>query len=256
MAKDAVIAINHGKLICHSDLTLDTDSQKNTCLDMKYTDDKVTVYGDLLWKCRCPYESLLAGILELKGDFTQQYGQHWYVNEDNFKASGTHEVIFSGDTKQTISFSSPKSYFNIVEIQNQSLEGVYCSNGMTASEIITNGCRLTYNENELIGTVLERDDVINQSVILIGETLDLNGKTLTINGDFIHKAGTVDIHGGTLIVNGSYYMQSTAKNSSGDVIPTGYGSGILKMTTSNDTVRVSGNFVANSIKSHTSVLTR
>ena len=126
---------------------------------------------------------------------------------------------------------------------------------MNASEIITNNCRITYNGNETLGWTLTDDLPINSDVILIGDTLNLNGHTLTINGNFIHKAGTVDIHGGTLIVNGNYYMQSSSKDSNDNIIPSGYGSGILKMTDSNDLVRVTGNFVANSLKNHTGILT-
>ena len=69
----------------------------------------------------------------------------------------------------------------------------------------------SYNGNETISSrKLQSDNVISSDVILIGDTLDLDGYTLTINGNFFHKAGVVNVNGGKLIVNGNYYMQSTA----------------------------------------------
>jgi len=64
---------------------------------------------------------LTEGVLEVKGDFIQKR-QNAY---NNFKASGNHKVILSGDKLQRVSFdtsSSSSSYssINILEIRNTS----------------------------------------------------------------------------------------------------------------------------------------
>ena len=193
-----------------------------------------------------------AGTLEIKGNFIQKSGVS-NTNEYNFRATGTHKTVFSGTQEQTISFSSPKSYFNEVIITNSN--GIYCTNGLNASEIETNNNRIRYSDGEMLGWKLEDDFTIDSDVVLIGGNLDLDGYTLTINGNFIHKAGMVYVNGGKLIVNGNYCMQTTDKDSNNHTIPSGYGFGILKMTDSRDIVKVTGNFVANSMKSHTGMLT-
>ena len=188
--------------------------------------------------------------LELKGDF-RQIITYW---EDNFIASGTNKVIFSGDKKQTISFASPKSHFNIVEFRNYSEEGIYCENGLNAAEVITNDCNITYNGSQMTGWTLNSDMVIGEDLVLVGGILDLNGHTLTVTGDFIQSSGTVEINGGTLLIEGSYYMQSVRTQSNGTV-KYDSGRGILKMTSEKDYIKVNGDFATSSIYSHTDFLT-
>jgi len=54
---------------------------------------------------------LTAGTLEVKGNFTRKAGV-----SANFKASGTHRVVLSGEKQQTIDFSSTNiQQFNILE---------------------------------------------------------------------------------------------------------------------------------------------
>jgi len=77
--------------------------------------------------------------------------------------------------------------------------------------------------------------------------LNLNGKTLTINGDLYHKSGELNINGGTLIVKGDYLIDNYNED-------TAYGTGNLVMTKTSDVVRVDGNFVMNSYRTHVSYL--
>lgn len=65
---------------------------------------------------------LVAGIMTLKGDFTQKstYGVS-YFGDENFQATGSHRAVLAGDMQQVVSFedaSSATSHFNILEITN------------------------------------------------------------------------------------------------------------------------------------------
>lgn len=252
---NSTVSLNGGELICRGDLDLLNDRNGNCWLEMTHEDDHVVVEGNFT-SYNSNSNTMTNGILEIKGDFYQKYKNSSYANEANFTASGNHKTIFNGNSLQTITFESDKSYFNDIEIKNYSTEGVYCTNVLKASHVITNGCVFTYtiSGNEMFGQKLEDNIRVSSNLILIGDELDLNGHTLTVNGDFIHSSGTVNINGGTLIVNGNYYMQSVVKDDNGNITSTGEGLGSLIMTDSNDIVKISGNFVANSTQSHTGSL--
>ena len=246
------VKISGGRFICRGNMAFSTRYWNSySYLNMTNKDDYAIVYGDFTYGSHQGNSGYMtAGTLELKGDFFQTVT----YREDNFIASGTNKVIFSGDKKQTISFASSKSYFNIAEFKNYSEEGIYCENGLNALEIITNNCNINYNGSKVLGWTLNSDTVIGEDLVLIGDTLDLNGHTLTVNGDFIQNSGTVYIHGGTLIVEGNYYLQSVSYQSDGTAVYD-YSRGILKMTSDDDYVKVSGDFATSSLRSHTGMLT-
>ncbi len=245
------ININGGQFICEGNLNIDSGWNYSGYLNMTKESDYVIVYGDFVYSSRIGNSSQMkAGTLELKGNFQQLVTRY----EDNFQATGTHKVIFSGDKKQRIFFASAKSYFNIVEIRNYSNDGIYCENGLNALEIITNNCNISYDGSEVLGWTLNSDTVIGEDLVMIGDTLDLNGYTLTVNGDFIQNSGTVYINGGTLIVDGDYRLQS-ASYQNNDAVSYDYSRGILKMISGDDYVRVNGDFVTSSTQSHANMLT-
>ena len=243
------VYLKKGKLLCHKKLTTTSSNNSTSTLVMEDDADYVLVEGDYI---HSSYTNnyMKAGTVELKGNFEQQS----VGSGNNFTATGTNTFLFSGDKKQTITFASTASYFNIVEIKNTSEEGIYCTNGLNANEIITNGCNIEYAGSSRIGWKLTSDTVIGDDLVLIGDTLDLNGYTLTIAGDFIHQAGTVNINGGILIVEGDYHIESRSYDTSDNPVY-GYSSGILKMVNSNDCVQVNGDFITSSTKSHKDVLT-
>ena len=144
------VRLNRGQLVCNGNLHLKNPHWYYTYIEMRYPEDRVVVNGNFVSE-NGNYYTMSDGILEIKGDFEQKYKNISHANEANFTASNNHKVIFNGTARQTISFESEKSYFNIVEIQNGSSEGIFCTNGLNASEIITHGNRITYNGNETIG---------------------------------------------------------------------------------------------------------
>ena len=122
-AYNAEVNINNGRLICGGSLYLQNNYYYSCYLKMINELDYVRVDGDFVSENYCYDTVMSAGTLEIKGDFTQKSGVS-NTNEYNFRATGTHKTVFSGTQAQTISFSSPKSYFNEVEINNTSTEGI------------------------------------------------------------------------------------------------------------------------------------
>ena len=241
------IKLSKGTFICEGNLECVNVYRTSAYIHMTDEDDSAIIYGN--FTCNSYYGSsyMTAGTLEIKGNFTQ----NTTYSDSNFTASGTHKVIFSGDKKQTITFASSKSYFNIVEIQNHSEDGVYCTSGMGATEIITNNGNLTYTGNERLGWTLTDNLVIDGDLTLVGGTLDLAGYDLTVAGSFIQKSGTVFVNHSTLTVNNDYRIQTPIVDSENY----DYSHGILKMTSNDDQVIVGGTFATSSNKSHSGKLT-
>ena len=80
---------------------------------MANPEDYICVNGNFLAYSYHSNTALTAGIIEVKGDFTQKYS---YGYSDNFAPSGDHKVILSGKNVQKVNFVSEKSKFNILEI--------------------------------------------------------------------------------------------------------------------------------------------
>jgi hypothetical protein len=116
--------INKGRLEVAEDYKIQSSSggYSSGTLKMVNESDYVYIGGSFLtdsWKSHVNY--LTAGTMEVKGDFTQKstYVSSSYSDRKNFHASGTHKVILSGSTTQTVSFQYPSSsysQFNILEI--------------------------------------------------------------------------------------------------------------------------------------------
>ena len=213
--------------------------------------DRVLVYGDFYAKSLDTMNSayLSAGTLELKGDFIQKN----VSQKGNFCASGTHRTIFSGDKKQTITFSDNYSYFNVVDIQNASEAGVYAPQGIFCNTLVKNGNKVTTDVVGTEGWQLTGDEVIEGDLELVSGELNLNGHTLTVKGNLIQSKGNVNINGGTLVVEGDYRIQGSSEEN-GEIIYK-ESSGNLLMTDKNSHLIVKGSFVMGSMYSHKDKLT-
>jgi len=86
--------------------------------------DYLKVEGDFLIYSQHSHANYLTdGTLEVKGNFTQKR----YNSYDNFKATGNHRVVLSGEELQIVTFESSSgsgSCINILEITNSSDKGV------------------------------------------------------------------------------------------------------------------------------------
>ena len=112
------IKVNGGSLKVNGNYTIGCDDElwlfyaPGSILEMTNEDDYVFVGGNFTMASELDHSGhLTAGVLEIKGDFTQSSGQL------NFAASGTHKTILSGDSVQTITFEYPEtSSFNILKL--------------------------------------------------------------------------------------------------------------------------------------------
>ncbi len=241
---NGIIHLGGGRMECGGDLNMTSVTNSRSYLQMTNANDYVLVCGNVNWSSALGASGwLTAGTLEIKGDFTQTIAQY----EDNFTATGTHKVILSGDKKQTVTFNSDLSYFNIVELQNTNLEGIYCPGHFVFTQLIKNGCRITYEGEGTYGWTLEGDEFFEGDMHLVGDELNLNGHTLVIEGNLIHEAGTINVNSGCLIVKGDYRIQSVEDKENNTY---GEGTGILVMIGENDEVHVQGSFIMGSSQNH------
>ncbi len=130
----AYLNVNKGKLYVNGDLNLcraDKD-WSYSYLTMQNDEDYVLVNGDMYVNSYAN-GTLTAGTIELKGSFTHK--SRYYA--DNFYASGTHKILLSGDSLQTISFANTTSRFNVVEI-TKPLETGYVFSNVTYNELTEN----------------------------------------------------------------------------------------------------------------------
>jgi len=163
-----------------------------------------------------------AGILELKGNFMQK-GYKF-----SFQAGGTHTTILSGVGEQIIAFETPStSYFNILEVRNQSGEldfqtmvnfkelsgdlsckGDINIRGTTFSGQSIRGRSLTTRVNEFTqGVKLD----LEQDLVISGGSINFGNNHNTINGD-VTLNGILNIEDGGLYITGNLrqeYKDST-----------------------------------------------
>lgn len=241
------IYIKRGQLIVEDDYNMPylSSGYINMCND----DDYVLVKGDFNISTTRQYRELTAGTLEIKGNFTQEETTNDY---SNFKPSGSHKTILSGDSLQTVYFKNVDCGFNILEIKNYSKEGVYSSKPIPAVEFIRNGCKVNYDIKGEYGYTLTEDEE-KDSFYLIGDELNLNGHVLTIKGNFTQMGGTVNVNNGTLIVEGDYLIQTEIEDNNSVVYEPS--SGVLMMGQPEDYVQVKGDFITWSKTSHNGKLT-
>lgn len=154
------------------------------------------------------------------------------------------KVCLTGNGKQIIDFKDDNSALDNIEIKNSSEEGVYFKNNrINASNVITNGNKITLDSKCLSGWKLDSDVIMDDDVYFVADEMDLNGHKLTINGDLNIGSGKININKGQLIVNGNL-RYSTVKELDGQ---NEYGKSYGSIETKNDEdyVFVQKNFVIN-----------
>ncbi len=240
------LKMESGKLTVEKNLMIEGSNRDDYGLMMKNPSDYITVYGDFIYGAN-PLKSrdyITAGTLEVKGDFNC---------ETKFCATAEHRVLLSGTGLQKIKLTSD-SRFHILELQNNSEEGVYAEDAVVKDILIRNGCRFTYGSMEgEFGWTLTEDTVIEGDFVLVDDVLDLNGYTLTVKGDLIHANGEIFIHGGRLLVDGDYRMQMIK----GEADNYSYedSAGILKMADESDYILIEGDMYVQTSQSLSGLLT-
>jgi len=176
--------VNGGRLEVTGNYTISGSSY----LEMTEEEDYVLVRGDFETRSDNNHENkLTAGTLEVKGNFTRKAGV-----SANFKASGTHRVVLSGEKQQTIDFSSTNiQQFNILENKNTSGKELIFKNSYNAKIFINNTSGLSPMTVEYHDWNLTGNEVINGDLYIKGKTLNLAGKTLKVNGNLIQTGGYI-----------------------------------------------------------------
>ncbi len=232
-----------GQLNIAGDLNLNMNSSGSFA--MSRDESKVMVGGNLTSTAGGRKTSLSKGVLEVKGDIELN---------TQLVAQSTHTLLLSGDKLQTVKVTDNTSW-GIIELQNYSLDGVFAEKVFTKQTLIRNGCRLRYGDCQgEFGWTLTADQTWEGDLIIIDDTLDLNGFTLTVTGNLIQQAGDIKVHGGNLIVNGDYRMQTLVTATDGT---TSYESGAsrLVMDSEADYVLIHGDYIVGTKSSQKGLVT-
>ena len=198
-------------------------------ITMDKTEAYIAVNGDVIFQMPDYYyqtackNDFTDGVLEIKGNFTK-------YKKENYGSD--HRIILSGTALQTINIWGG---LGTLELQNYSEEGVYSKYFVKIENFIQNGCKFVIGDGTAIyGTTLTEDYALTGDVALYGDTLDLNGHTMTVKGDLKLVNGEIRINGGTLIVEGNLYIQENEEYES---------SGCLIMENEKDKVQIGGNWI-------------
>ena len=96
------------------------------------------------------------------------------------------------------------------------------------------------------------EDYTTYGNLIIKNSINLDGKSLTVYGDVIQSYGTVTINNGTFNVFGNYSMEDTTVNNIGEV-EYNFCYAVLSMENQHDKVNITGNFTTHKINSYDKV---
>ncbi|MBR3044305.1 MAG: PKD domain-containing protein [Oscillospiraceae bacterium] len=239
------VNIKKGKLIVKGDFIRTYDY---ALLYMQFPEGEIIVNGNFSFNnSTSSYRnSLTAGKITVGGDFS--------VNNAYFCPTGTHQVVFNGNQKQTIHFATAESGLNKAVFSNTSEEGIVIEGALNVNEIEnTTDCKVTCSDG-VMGSKLTGDMEISGDCYMIGGNFDLNGYTLKVGGSLIQAGGKITVNGGSLEVGRDYLLAS--KKVSGETVTyDAASSGMLIMTNPEDRVHVKGSFVSRTNQSHRDSLT-
>lgn len=227
-----ILNMNHGSLLVGGDLNIRQSSYNyvNNGINMSHADDYVFVKGSFANESGRP-QSMSGGVLEVKGDYREQ--------EEIFY-TGTHRIIFSGAERQVI---EQQGKFHILELRNESEEGVFSEKALKYDELITNGSRLVIgDETSISGFTLPDDYIVAGDLYLVDGTLNLAGHTLIVQGDLILQEGEIKVNHGILIVEGNFRHQKRKKLEDGYAYSGS--SGYLYMNYEDDYMEVAGDYIS------------
>jgi hypothetical protein len=132
-----ILKLNKGSLIVKKDYLIQKPTAQgytysSGILSMKNESDHVLVEGNFVMDSYQSHQNyLIAGIVEVKGNFTQKSTESGNASRYNFFTHTSHKMLLSGSAKQVISFGDMgTSGFNILKLTNTSEKGVVFETGV------------------------------------------------------------------------------------------------------------------------------
>ncbi|WP_027622832.1 Kelch repeat-containing protein [Acetivibrio clariflavus] len=185
------------------------NSTKNGIMYMENEEDYVCVEGDFYIATTSHKDNWIAGVLEVKGDFTQERNPS-NGSTNNFVAKGSHKTILSGLKEQVVKFSNTSSYFNILEVKGTDnyvrFDSVISVNTFICQRTINSNLKLKKIINPLEGSLIVNGDLTIDDA---NSVFDINGHTVLINGNMNMKiVKKVNINNGELIVKGNLLQET------------------------------------------------
>jgi hypothetical protein len=181
----------------------------------------LTVSGNATFSSNGENNLLTAGVLNLKGNFSQTAG----CNSDGFAASGTHQVVLNGTTAQTIAFSCVGTSTSTSHFQNLQVANAAGINFTTNADIngnldipstatlsggfnvtvagnvtMVSGSNINLSTLTLSGSALSPSSTFTVSNLAITGAAVFNTDTTITGGVLI--SGSMDVNGHTLSILG------------------------------------------------------
>ena len=194
---------------------------------------------DFYMGSRCKSGEMSNGKIYISGNLTQKNNG----TPDNFVTTDSLEVHLDSDG-------------NIIKVHFDSMESELCdvytsskNGGWVWFQTEVNIQNLHAGPGSLVedgmqvGYTLESDVTYEETVQFFGETLDLNGHTMTVEKDFILSGGDVVFNGGTLIVKGDLRQQKIYEEDGETVYEKSYA--CMTMNQPEDSLIVSGDWFIN-----------
>ena len=212
---------------------------------MTKEEDEVRVGGDFLTYGNRNPSVLSAGKLYVAGNFTQKT----YDYRNIFNATGSHTVVFNGNSPQKVYFQNyNESGFANVTFENTEIEFASGIRGFSLNEDIN--LTISASTFEVSGTLYLNGHSVgekingNEEFVFTGGTIDFGGSRIPIKGNLLQTGGTLYVDGGELSITGDYYLAGSRGIGDDGKETVTSGSGILKMVKEADIVRVGGSFLS------------
>ncbi|MBQ9199999.1 MAG: hypothetical protein IJ141_07435, partial [Lachnospiraceae bacterium] len=201
--------------------------------NMYKSNDEINVGGNFKYNGSKKKSVIANGTISVKGD----------CELNKYYSKSENKIIMDGDKLQNLTVI--ESEINILEINNQSDEGVVALCYFDANEIILNGKFQYDNSNGNYGWKLTKDEEFDGDFNLLAGNLDLNGFTMTVKGNFIQDGGSIVFNGGELKVEGDFTRNDGVYNQySNDTLFVEGNINIKKNTSFGGTIECKGDFTS------------
>ena len=184
-------------------------------------------------------DHLIAGTLEIKGNFNVDRS-----DLSVFLESGTHKTILSGDSLQTVRFTSNSSDYGRNYFENLVFENPNVSFETPIYKLKLTQDTFVSNESEII--IIETFDLngyqFKTNGSLQAETLKSNGGRFEVAGD-MNVTSSANISGQNNLVKGNAYFRSVAFDESQLTVEGNTNIGYLYMTHDEDYLFTKGTFL-------------
>lgn len=242
------LTLNKGNITVSGDLTI-----KDGSIQMNNAKDKIVIDGDLDVQGIGDH-TISAGVIQCAGDISITGNKQLNITDEAV-------LELTGETNQAIRVSAyeNQSYYDdhiaMIEklsVKNALNKSIALTGYLDVNELTADSDTIKItSKNGIIASAKLRCNLdITGNLVVLDNTINLNGYSVNINGDLYHHSGVIAINTGNLNITGNYLIVNDEDSAVYTV-----SSGILNMTNEGDKVVVDGNFITMTNQDHSEYLT-